>query len=768
MVTLKNNALIVRAYMLMALACPILGCSSTEKLTDLPPTDGVTDPIRNADLRARFPAPLDRQSGAASQSNKPFLFPGLDIPFLTPRRDPPNDFRTASATTGALAMGNGVTINFENADIQTVAKSLLGDVLELNFLVDPRVQQSGITLASVGSIPRKDVLPVLESALRMSNAAIVREGNVVKIVPAPEATGAGAINVGAGEAGFGVSIIPLQYTSAATVARTAENFLSRPGAVRVDTTRNILLVQGTTAERKVAIDMVAVFDVEWLRNQSVGIYPLKSTSPETMIHELERVFESDEGGRGHGVVQFQPVSRMNAVMVVAGNSKLLESATQWIGRLDRSDNSGTTVRMYHLQFGNPEKVAKILNGIFAGPASSNLDTAAAQIAPGSGVSRIDSLGSGSPLGAPGASMNAGTAGSPSSVSGAVGSGRSGTPVSTAFAAFSDRKGAAGEANQPEMITGSPPRGVFQNVRIQADDVDNAIVVYSNQEDYRIVERSIRELDRPQLQVAIDATVAEVTLTNDLNFGIQHFLTKNDKGSSLFSSAAQSTIQTAFLQRVLPGYNLLLGPEAQPKVILNALQTITDVKVLSAPSLVVMDNQPALLEVGDEVPISTGNATVLSAQNTVVNTITMRNTGVILKVLPHARKNGAIQLEIEQEISNVANPDQQTLTPTITERRIHSTVGVTSGQTILLGGLISESSNATLSGLPILREIKYLGDLVGTTAKNKQRSEIIVFVKPTLIRNSIDAQGVTEEFRDRLETVRPPSTTRGPHPSGSPR
>ena len=260
-----------------------------------------------------------------------------------------------------------------------------------------------------------------------------------------------------------------------------------------------------------------------------------------------------------------------------------------------------------------------------------------------------------------------------------------------------------------------------------------------------------------------------TLTNDLNFGIQHFLTKNDKGSSLFSSAAQSTIQTAFLQRVLPGYNLLLGPEAQPKVILNALQTITDVKVLSAPSLVVMDNQPALLEVGDEVPISTGNATVLSAQNTVVNTITMRNTGVILKVLPHARKNGAIQLEIEQEISNVANPDQQTLTPTITQRRIHSTVGVTSGQTILLGGLISERSDATLSGLPILREIKYLGDLVGTTARNKQRSEIIVFVKPTLIRNSIDAQGVTEEFRDRLETVRPtPSTIRGPHPSGSPR
>jgi general secretion pathway protein D len=498
--------------------------------------------------------------------------------------------------------------------------------------------------------------------------------------------------------------------------------------------------------------MVAAFDVEWLRNQSVGIYPLKSTSPETMVHELERVFESDEGGRGQGVIRFQPVSRMNAVMAVAGNSKLLERATQWIARLDRSDSTGTTVRMYHLQYGNATKVAKILNAIFVARTTSDFDTPAGQVAPGSGVSRIDSLSSGTSLGAAGAPNNTGMGGS-SGGSGASSTGRGGLSVSAAFNAFSDRKGVTAGPNPSEIVTGTVPRGVFQNVRIQADEGDNAIVVYSNQEDYRIIERSLRELDRAQLQVAIDATVAEVTLTNDLNFGIQHFFTNNDKGSTLFSSAAQSAVQSAFLQRILPGYNLLLGPEAQPKLILNALQTITEVKVLSAPSLVVMDNQPALLEVGDEVPISTGSATVLSAQNTVVNTITMRNTGVILKVLPHVRKNGSIQLEIEQEISNVADPTQQTLTPTITQRRIHSTVAITSGQTILLGGLISERANQTLAGLPILREIKYLGDLIGTTSRNKQRSEIIVFVRPKLIRDGLDAQSVTEEFRDRLETMR---------------
>jgi general secretion pathway protein D len=206
--------------------------------------------------------------------------------------------------------------------------------------------------------------------------------------------------------------------------------------------------------------------------------------------------------------------------------------------------------------------------------------------------------------------------------------------------------------------------------------------------------------------------------------------------------------------VLPGFNLLLGPEAQPRLILNALSTLTEVKVLSAPSVVVMDNQPALLEVGDEIPISTGTATILSSSNTpVVNTIEMRNTGVILKVWPHVHANGTIQLEVEQEISNVVNPSQQTLTPTISQRRVHSTVAVSTGQTVLLGGLISDQAQKTATGIPGLREIKYLGDLFGSKDQNVQRSEIIIFIRPKIIRNGVDARGVAEEFRDRLELMR---------------
>jgi general secretion pathway protein D len=206
--------------------------------------------------------------------------------------------------------------------------------------------------------------------------------------------------------------------------------------------------------------------------------------------------------------------------------------------------------------------------------------------------------------------------------------------------------------------------------------------------------------------------------------------------------------------VAPGLNLLLGSASQPRVILNALSTITDVKVLSSPSIVALDNQPALLQVGDEVPITTSSAAVLTnAATPIVNTITMRNTGVILKVLPHVHANGSVQLEVDQEISNIVNADKQTLTPTIAQRRVHSTVSVTSGQTVLLAGLISERSQETKSGIPGLREIKFLGDVFGNTSNTKTRSEIIIFIKTQLIRSSVDASAVTEEFRDRLQTMR---------------
>jgi general secretion pathway protein D len=778
------SRVVLQVFVAAVICDSLLGCSAKDSYSF--PGQDIVDTIRNADLSARSPSAAG-QSGATAQASRPLLVPGSDAQAGAPTS-------RAAATlgpsiqSGAIASPAGVEFNFDGADIQTVAKTLLGDTLGLSFVVDPRVQGT-ITFASTGPIPRKDVLPIFESVLRMSNAALVREGNLVKIVPIPEAAGAGTVSFGAGQPGFGVSVVPLRYTSANSVARMAENFLSRPGAIRADQARNILLVQGTGVERQSALDVIATFDVEWLRNQSVGVYPLKSTTPETMIQELERIFQTGENGQGQGTVQFQVVSRMNAVMVVAKSAKTLERVTQWVQRLDRSDTTGNALRTYRLRYANAQQVVKIVSDIFIGRSGVGAaETPAGQLAPGvsSTQSRLDSLGSGS-LGGNNNPNASGPAGGTNQSPGALGTGgRGGGQFASEFEGFSGQRGGGngeGEGSTASLASGSIGRGVFQNVRITADTSANSIVIYSNQEDYRTIERALRDLDRPRLQVAIDATVAEVTLTDDLQYGVQHFFTSSDVGMAadkgsvgLFPAGAPATstpttppsttttpaqavaqsVQAAFLQRVLPGFNLLLGPEAQPRVILSALSTITDVKVLSSPSLVVIDNQPAVLEVGDQIPVTTSTATLLTNPNTpVVNTIEMRSTGVILKVLPHIHSNGSVQLEIEQEISNVVNPGQQTLTPTISQRRIHSTVAVTSGQTVLLGGLINEQQDKSKTGIPGLNEIKYLGDIFGSTSKSRHRTEIIVFIRPMVIRNGVDAKSVTEEFRERLETMRSP-------------
>src|SRR5262249_6898246 len=291
-------------------------------------------------------------------------------------------------------------------------------------------------------------------------------------------------------------------------------------------------------------------------------------------------------------------------------------------------------------------------------------------------------------------------------------------------------GAPSQDNGSGNLLGSgskPGNALLQNVRITADITNNAVLVYANQESQRIVEQTIRPIDPPQRQIAIEATIAEVTLNDQLNYGVQFFLASNQGSlSNVISgvsnaatigsnvnppSNAVNAAAGALLGRVLPGFNFLIGSENSPRVVLDALHNVTDVKVLSNPSLVVLDNQAATLQVGDQVPFSTGTATVLTANNTVVNTIDYKNTGIILRVLPRANANGNVVLDIEQEISSVAAGSTGSLTPTISQRRVKSSIAVTSGQTVLLAGLISETENRQRQGIPILDSLPGVGDAV---------------------------------------------------------
>jgi general secretion pathway protein D len=366
------------------------------------------------------------------------------------------------------------------------------------------------------------------------------------------------------------------------------------------------------------------------------------------------------------------------------------------------------------------------------------------------------------------------------------------PPLNARAAPSAGAAAAGAQDFPSLGGGGAlPTGartgggaaILTNVRITADVTNNAVLVYADQESQRIVEQTIRQIDRPQRQIAIEATIAEVTLNDKLTYGVQFFLA-SQKGSIVNTVATgpggANTIEPpsnavnaaagALLGRALPGFNLLIGAENSPRVILDALHGLTDVKILSNPSLVVLDNQPATLQVGDQVPFSTGTATVLTANNTIVNTIDYKNTGIILRVLPRANSNGNVVLDIEQEISSVAAGSTGSLTPTISQRRVKSSIAVTSGQTVLLAGLISETENKQRQGIPLLDSIPGIGDAFSHQTNTRGRTELILFIRPTLMKDAVDAHVIAEEMRTKMNSrlvgtsmpvvvVDPPKATR---------
>ena len=305
--------------------------------------------------------------------------------------------------------------------------------------------------------------------------------------------------------------------------------------------------------------------------------------------------------------------------------------------------------------------------------------------------------------------------------------------------------------------------MLDGVRITADTVNNTLLIYASQEQYSIIEQTMRQVDQPQLQVAIDATIAEVTLTDDLQYGVQSYITSRDLGlkpdvGSFGNSASSAIIGAAsdvVLNRALPGFNFLVGSGNTPRGIISALHAVTDVKVLSNPSLVVIDNQVATLQVGDEIPIQTGSATVLTGNNTVANTTDYRSTGIILRVAPRINANGNVRLDIEQEISNPvaskssSSSSTNSLTPTVSTRKVRSSVSVASGQTVLLAGLISDTQNRSRSGIPGLDQIPGLGDIFSQNEKSIKRTELIIFIRPKIIRDGMDAHFVAEELRTKL-------------------
>jgi general secretion pathway protein D len=304
--------------------------------------------------------------------------------------------------------------------------------------------------------------------------------------------------------------------------------------------------------------------------------------------------------------------------------------------------------------------------------------------------------------------------------------------------------AAGRRNDLESIATIEESG---NIRVIAHERNNALVILATAAEYRMIEATLKRLDIVPLQVMIEATIAEVLLDDNLKYGLQWFFQAGDS-TITFSTLSAGAVSPAF-----PGFSYFFdGSDA--KVVLNALTEITDVRVISSPQLMVLDNQTARLQVGDQVPIATQSSQSTEGSN-LVNTIQFRDTGVILEVIPRVNASGLVVLDVLQEVSDVIETTTSEIdSPTIQQRSIQSTVAVQSGDTIALGGLIRDREEESVSGVPVLSAIPILGNLFKTTQTLVRRFELLVLITPRVVRNRREALDVTDELRRRLSTLGP--------------
>lgn len=657
-------------------------------------------------------------------------------------------FAAPALTEAQISVGDSgdVTFNFVNAEIRDVVDAILGQSLKVGYIIDPRVQGT-VTVRTARALTPQAAISVLEELLASNGAVMQKAGEIYKITPIEGANAGSRTIYGAQrgyEPGFGTHVIPLQHTSAASLRDVLEPFLPPGRVLRVDAARNLLIFAGTGTEAQDLEDLVTTFDVDWMRGMSYALYPLEFADSTKMAGELEQVFLQNDQTPLAGLINFIPIERLNAILVISAQPGAIDHAQAWINRLDRGEEGvGRRLYVYYVQNSRAEELADVLGQVFQVQTSSGAAGALGGVAPGLTPVQLQA-DQGAAYGSPFLRSQGGQSTLAQDASDIAGQ---------ETAPDAPDIGAAGDPLRSPTLNavsdiGGSPAAPDTGVRIVADLRHNALVISATPTEFRMIQSALNKLDIVPLQVLLEATIAEVSLNDDLEYGLQWFFSSGDSTVSSLPPAVAPFIPGAGFTYLLESSNV--------RVRLNALTQITDVKVISSPDLFVLDNERARLQVGDQVPIAISSTVDVNDgddSNTEANEIEYRDTGVILDIIPRVNASGLIVLDIIQEVSDVVETTTSGIdSPTIQQRKIESTVAVHSGESVVLGGLIRDRDERGVTGIPIVSEIPILGNLFKKTESRIDRTELLVLITPRIVRDRVDARKVTEELRQRMRTL----------------
>ena len=660
----------------------------------------------------------------------------------------------------AGADGN-VVLNLASVPLQQAAKTVLGDMIGVNYVVDPRVD-GVISVQTTRPVSKAEAMEMFQTALVPIGAVLVQSRGTYRIAPADQAA-TGAIATGDGPAdsaiaGNGIRVVSLKYVSATEVARVLEPMVPKGAIVQADDARNILALKGSPAEIESMLDSISVFDVDVMKGMSFAVVPVKTPQPEKMVDELKALFAAEKEGPLKGRVRFIANTRLGAILVVTSQPSYLPRAQTWIRRLDaKAAGSERQLHVYQVQNRPVAELAGVLQSMFA----NEMKVVKQPTRSVSPRSRAAAFSGSVRSPGPGGVMPDIDQGGATGLRGGVSAGNDLQSLQRALnnepeALTPDSMQSSSSSSSPNGADAEPP------LKIVADETKNSLLIMANDRDYQRVLRVIQGLDVVASQVLIEAVIAEVTLNDKLQYGVQWQLSKKGTPTASFSNALTGGVASVF-----PGFNYAVNA-ASIAATLSALNAITRVNVISTPSLMVLDNKTARLQIGDQVPITTQTATsTVTAQTAIVNSITMQDTGVILSVTPRINESGRVQLEIEQEVSAVVKTTSSGIdSPTIQQRRVKTTVVVNDGEVLALGGMIQEQASKTSNQIPLLGDIPGLGAAFSHRGDQVQKTELVILITPKVVRDGTESRLVTEEYRRKMHVYMPHTTSRERNPANT--
>jgi general secretion pathway protein D len=790
-VVLRQGAVML----LVALAVTLAGCADIPKQQDND-TSLQREAVAGTNRPVPLPLPLNTQGTSDQGTAPPPQISNGSGRFVRP---------TALARPRPAATGpDAVTFNFENQPVQAVVKAILGDMLKENYAITPGVQ-GNISFSTSAPVSNEEALPILETLLSWTgNALIQRQGHYV-VLPAKDAVAGNLVpSLGAMPplGGLQARLFPLRYISAGEMQKLIKPFTRADAVLLADASRNVLILSGTPDELNNYQRMVNTFDVDWLRGMSVGVFSLQHANVTELMPELDKLFGEKSDTPLAGMLRFVPIQRTNALVVISTQPNYLDEVGAWIAKFDLGGGNVPQLYVYDVRNVKASDLAKYLGQIYTdGNGEGGGGDKGGQVGPGlsSGTLGIGSNSGGS---ASGMGSNAGSFGSTSGGVGGLSSGSTtgglGSSGSSGFGGSTGGLGSSGSSGFGSSTSGSlggSPNGQGDNanhdqqysskdgsIRISSVDNNNQLLVRARPVQWEEMQTAIKRLDVPPLQVQIETKIFEVELKGDFEFGVQWYLqglansTPNSTTTGgVGSTGATSNYPGAHRQIGLgaggnayggePFFYSFLSSNGKFQAAIRAIESSTNTKNLSAPSLVVLNNQIAHIQSGDNIPINTTTVNTGIGTNSDYSSATYVQTGVILDVQPRVNPGGLVYLNIHQQVSSPVAGSASTATngnPQISQRDIATQVGVQSGQTVLLGGLIQQEDETQNNGVPYLTRIPVLGKLFGENTHSRDRTELIVLITPRVIGSSEDAKQITDDYQDKFESLAPlrqkPATT----------